>query len=47
MPPVGFPWPRVRIGLSAFFVRDNALIPLDQRFHVPRSLKRQLRPGRF
>ena len=35
------------IGLSAFSCAKRALIPLDQRFHVPRSLKRQLRPGRF
>ena len=33
--------------LGLFRARQRALIPLDQRFHVPRSLRRQLRPGRF
>ena len=33
--------------LGLFRARKRALIPLDQHFHVPRSLKRQLRPGRF
>ena len=33
--------------LGLFRARERALIPLDGRFHIPRSLKRQLRPERF
>jgi leucyl/phenylalanyl-tRNA--protein transferase len=33
--------------LGLFRAQERALIPLDGRFHVPRSLRRQLRPDRF
>jgi leucyl/phenylalanyl-tRNA---protein transferase len=34
-------------GLAWYSSRRHALIPLDQRFHTPRSLRRALNSGRF
>lgn len=43
-----FPMADARTGEIGFYTADpRALMPLDERFHVPRSVERELRRGRF